>query len=309
VTKVLDDVFVNPEGLIFRRGHIYPESFPLPRYAEDFRGLSAQARFLLKNHWLRRGWCRVPSALWVIDHVFVSANYFHWMVEALTRILTAERCRPDQHVLLLPDRFRRLPFVGFTLQAFPLIERVQWIGERTKARVSALVYIPRLPPQPPERLPAAEDLAEVARRVAGLAGEHSTAPYVYFSRAGIRRRRIRNEEDVLRILRAYDFQIIQSDHLKPWEQVQCCLGAEIAVGVHGAALTNLMFMPRGARLLELRHPLYHWDVYDKLATIFGIRYSCQMCEPADAGLPPGIDPYDVIVDLDQLRETLNEWTR
>ena len=307
----LDDVFVNSEGLIFRGGRIYPESFALPRYADEYRRASVYVRFLLKNHWLRRGASSVPSALWVTDNV--SNNYFHWMVESLPRLLRAERRHPDQHVLLLPRHYRRLAYVPFTLQAFPQIERIGWIGARSKVRAQHLVVVPRLPRQPPERLPDAGELAEVARRVGGLAGDKAVARRIYFSRADARRRRARNERDVVRVLRAHDFEIIRIDPRSPWEQVRSSLGANVMVGVHGAALTNLMFMPKAARLLELRHPALHWDVYRKLAEVFGIEYRAQACEPAEGGARPveGRDRSvhqhtDLVVDLDQLKENLRD---
>jgi capsular polysaccharide biosynthesis protein len=86
----------------------------------------------------------------------------------------------------------------------------------------------------------------VARRVGVLAGEPGTAPRIYFSREDAGRRRARNEDDLVRVLRAHDFQTIRVDPAKPWEQIQASMGAKLIVGVHGAALTNLMFMPRGA---------------------------------------------------------------
>jgi capsular polysaccharide biosynthesis protein len=297
--EALHDVFVNAEGLIFRRGRIYPESFALPQYAKEYRRASVYGRFLLKNHWLRRRAVRIPSALWVIDNV--SNNYFHWMVESLPRLLRAETCRPDQHVLLLPHHYRRLAFVPFTLRAFPQIARIEWIDARSKARVEHLAFIARLPRQRPERLPDPDELAEVVRRVASLAGDKAAARRIYFSRADASRRRARNEEDVVRVLRAHDFEIIRSDPTKPWEQVRASLGAGLMVGVHGAALTNLMFMEKGARLLELRHP-NHWNIYGTLAEMFGVEYSSQICHPADTASGRELRHDDLIVDLDQLRE-------
>lgn len=300
MVDALEDVFVNADSLIFRRGRIYPETWPLPSYAEEYRQPRVYARFLLKNHWLRRGAVRVPSGLWAID--CLSSNYFHWTVESLTRLLRAEKRCPDQHTLLLPHYYRRLAFVPFTLRAFPQIERIQWIEARAKYRVEHLAFLPRLPRQPPMGLPDRDQLAEVVRRIGGLAGKKATARRIYFSRADARSRRARNEEDVVRVLREHDFEIIHNDLAKPWEQVRLSLGAEFMVGVHGAALTNLVFLPEGARLLELRHPVKHWPVYRSLAEMFGVEYHCQVCDPAEANL-------DVIVDLDQLRENLRDRTQ
>jgi capsular polysaccharide biosynthesis protein len=304
--QTLEDVCVNAEGLIFRGGRICPESFALPSYEAQFRRPDAYARFLLKNYWLRRGAVRVPTGIWVTDNV--SNNYFHWMIESLPRLLRAEHACPEQDTLLLPRPFSRLPFVAFTLRAFPQIGRVGWIGERSKIRVGRLVNVPRLPRQPPARLPDRNELAEVARRVAGLVGRGAPARRIYFSRSDAQRRRARNEDELVRLLRAHDFEVLHLDQLKPWEQIAWSLAAEISIGLHGAALTNLIFMPEGARLIELRNPDHHWGVYERLAKLFGIEYRSVACETAADGVALGKQHADLIVDLDRLRESLRDVT-
>lgn len=297
----LRDVDVNAESLIFRRGRILGESFALPHYAEEYRRPDVFARFLAKNYWLRRGAVRLPSALWAIDNV--ANNYFHWTVESLPRLLRAEAELPGQRVLLLPHHFRRLAYVPFTLAAFPHIEHVHWIEARTKVRLSRLDHVPRLPPQPPERLPDHRELEEVVRRVRELVGERSSSRRIYFSRADARsgRRRAVNEDDVVRVLRDHDFEIVHNDLSKPWEQIQSSLGAEVMVGIHGAALTNVLFLREGARLLEFEHPEHHWEVYEKLAAMVGVGYRSQLCAAAEPGSSAN---RDLVVDLDLLRENL-----
>jgi capsular polysaccharide biosynthesis protein len=174
--------------------------------------------------------------------------------------------------------------------------------------VDRLMVVPRLPRQPPERLPDRDELYEVADRVGRLAGASSGARRVYLSRADARRRRAVNEVDVVTILRAHDFEIIRIDASGPAEQIRASLGAELVVGVHGAALTNLMFMAEGGRLLELRHPRHHWDVYRKLSAMFGVEYRSQVCGIAEGLGQPDDQHADLVVDLDELRENLREWT-
>lgn len=302
--SAIDNVFVNAEAMIFRHGRIYPESFALPQYAEEFRRPLVYGRFLVKNHVLRRGSFRLPSVLWVVDNR--SDNYFHWLVESLTRLLRAESCFPNEHVLLLPHRYRDLAFVAFTVKAFPQVERIEWIGRRTKARIRHLAYVPRLPRQPPMRLPEAEEIRQVRERVARLVGEGQRGPErIYFSRADVpsHRRAIRNESEVERLLSAHGFDIVRNDPARPWRQIQRSRDARIMIGQHGAALTNVMFLPPGAELIELRHPGPHWDIYQRLANMFGVRYSSQICQAAEPGPPQFAD---VMVDLDELRERLRD---
>jgi hypothetical protein len=62
MTSPFEDVFVNHEGFLFRRGRIPRETFALLYYADHYKRARVYVRFLLKNYWLRRGALPVPSA-------------------------------------------------------------------------------------------------------------------------------------------------------------------------------------------------------------------------------------------------------
>ena len=303
--QVLEDVFVNHEALIFRRGRIYPESFVTgSRQAAHYDRLSRYGWFLLKNYWLRRGAVAAPSGLWVIDN-YSPDNYHHWMIDVLPRLLRAEEDHPDERVLFLPRYYDRHPYIPFTLKIFPRIQQINWIGARTKTRVRQLAFVPR---QTGDQL--TNQWLEVADRLRGISGEAGTARRLYFSRADAAWRRARNEPDLVPVLRSFDFEIVQVDRDKPWEQVRVSAGADLIVGVHGAALTNMMFMRPGGRLLELRHGRgdIFFDAYSPMAEALGIDYSIQLCEIADEVVGFNTKETDLIVDPDQLRENLARLT-
>ena len=114
----------------------------------------------------------------------------------------------------------------------------------------------------------------------------------------------------MQVLRSFDFEMFQIDRDKPWEQVRASAGADLIVGVHGAALTNLMFMQPGGRLLELRHghDEIYFDAYRPMAAALGIEYHTQFCELAEEAAGLAINDTDVVVDLDLLRENLTRLT-
>ena len=76
------------------------------------------------------------------------------------------------------------------------------------------------------------------------------------------------------------------------------------VGLHGASLTNVMFMREG-RLLELRDagPQF-FDCYGPLATAVGASYRSVICPLATPASGEAANRADVVVDLDALREAL-----
>jgi capsular polysaccharide biosynthesis protein len=299
--QVLPDVFVNHEALIFRRGRIYPESFVTgSRHAAHYDRVSRYGWFLMKNYWLRRGALSARSGLWVIDN-YSPDNYHHWMLDCLPRLLAAEEEHPDERVVLLPRYYCRQPYIAFTLRIFPRIEQIRWIDARTKTRVQRLAFVPR---QTGHRLAA--QLAEVAERLRDISGEPGSSRRLYFSRADASRRRARNEDELIPVLRSFDFEIVKVDPHRPWEQVQASAGADLMVGVHGAGLTNLMFMRPGGHLLELRHNRQDifFDAYRPMAEMLGIVYSTQLCEIAEEVTGFNTKETDLLVDPDLLRENL-----
>jgi capsular polysaccharide biosynthesis protein len=301
MSGVFEDVHVNHEALIFRGGRIYPESFVAgSAHATHYHRLSRYTWFLLKNYWLRRGEVSIRSGLWAIDN-YSPENYYHWMIDVLPRLLQAEEDHPGERVLLLPRYYHASPYIGFSLRAFPHIERIRWIAARSKTRVERLAYVAR---QSDDALP--DRVVEVARRMTELAGAAGTARRIYFTRDDAKRRRASNEADVARVLRQHDIEVHRIDPSRPWEQMRAGLGANLVVGVHGAALTNAILMRPGGRLLELRHSheRYFADHYRPLAAMVGIEYQRQYCELAHPAEGLAINDADLVVDLDLLRENL-----
>ena len=295
-----EHVLVNHEMLIFRAGRIYPESFAGDTMASrHYRRASRYGWFLLKNHWLRRGEISEPSGLWALNDQSYR-NYYHWMIDVLPRILRAEMTHPDERVLLLPDYFGADPYVAFTLQAFPHI-RVRWIGARAKMRVETLSRVVRGPGDG-----RAGQIRELARRVGALAGEPGQARRIYLSRVNAPRRHEHPQAEVEQIMRSHGFEIVAIDPARPWEQVRTCLGAAVIVGVHGAALTNLIFMAPGSRLLELRHgdDAVFFDAFRPLTQAIGVDHHVQICTPVHPSAGRNTNNADLIIDLDLLRENL-----
>jgi capsular polysaccharide biosynthesis protein len=296
-------VFVNHEALMFRRGRIDPRSFAMPLYAAHFKRPSRYAWFLFKNYGLRRGARRIAGGLWVLDNLS-TGSYFHWVAECLPRLLRAEREFPGEHRLVLPRSYERDPYVAFTLPAFPHVETIEWIEDDSKLRVDRLAFVAR--PSPPDVF-VPHLVREVGRRLRERVDAWAGEDRLYFSRSDAGRRRAANEPEVVRVLREHGFRIVTVDPSKPDEQVTLAASARVIAGVHGAALTNIIFMPSGGHLLEFRHPRLERfpDCYRPLALALGHTYQPQMSQPEHDSLDWGtVNRSDITVDLDLLRTNL-----
>ena len=83
---------------------------------------------------------------------------------------------------------------------------------------------------------------------------------LFIMREGVARRQMRNQDEVAKRLQEEGFLCLDPGGLSFNEQVALFQGASLIVGVHGAALTNLLFAPAQGGFIELtpdaRQPFY-----------------------------------------------------
>jgi capsular polysaccharide biosynthesis protein len=121
-------------------------------------------------------------------------------------------------------------------------------------------------------------------------------------------RTVRNEEEVLAVLRPLGFTVVDPGKLPVQEQIDAFAAADVVVGVHGAALTNLNFAPEGFRVLELFAPHYlnpgYWAIANNVP---GSHYRYLVGQPEWLEEGPMDHVYDdITIDVAQLRASLEE---
>jgi len=95
-------------------------------------------------------------------------------------------------------------------------------------------------------------LADVAARVLEQAPAGRGARRVYLSRRGQSMRVMVGEAAFEKALAARGFTIVRPETLSAGEQVALIRDAQVLVGASGAALANAVFLPRGARVVEIQ---------------------------------------------------------
>jgi hypothetical protein len=74
---------------------------------------------------------------------------------------------------------------------------------------------------------------------------------IYVKRGNTSRRKISNEMEVIHQLEKYGFEAVVMDNKTVQEQAQVFYQAEAIIAAHGAALTNLLFIQPGVKVIEL----------------------------------------------------------
>lgn len=250
----------------------------------DFQGavvLSADARLLVESavqldrslvssgrrlHRARRRGGRYMALLnqW-------SENHFHWLVDALSRasLLPLEDER-DTPVIVPPTltgaQRESLAMIG--LDPGRLVP-----FDHPHLQVDELV-LPSFAGQPGYPAPwAARWLRDRLAPPEAPAGRR-----LWVSRAGVTRGRVANEAAVLHLLAGYGFEPLQPEKHSLVEQLERFGSAELIVGPHGAALSN-MCAARDATVIELQSERW-WGrgIYYSLADALGHDYWYLLCE-------------------------------
>lgn len=294
----LHDVGVSAEGVLFQRGRMLPESFAFPHTRASWKRRSV-VKFFVNNYLVRRRRRFEPTGIWVTDDW--SAGYFHWLADVLPRLFTM-RDRLKGLVLLLPYQCKELKYVSASLEPFG-IGAIEFIDPGEVLNCKSLMV-------PTQTAPSGHYNDELIQQVGNLLVEfyadkprETPSERIYISRAVAPKRKILNEAEVIDVLREFDFRIIRTEDHSFAEQVKMVSSARYLVSSHGAGLTNMLFMNRGTKVLELRHATDRINnCYFTLASALNLDYFYQSCEPENTTEEP--HTANLRVDIAALRTNL-----
>jgi hypothetical protein len=214
-----------------------------------------------------------------------SDNYYHWIADSVPRwaILRAAN-EANYDFVLLPGR--AVPFQD------EVLDRLNVPGEKRLRCLKHFVHqferlvVPSMP------FPVEEIAPWTCAYLRSLFPEKSHGPEKIYLRRGAGRRRLVNEPELEAALGRMGFISVESESLTVAEQAKLLSSARSVVAPHGAALTNLVFAPPGALLMELFHPEHKNRCYINLAAACGHRYASvdgQATEAAGGKLEYSID--------------------
>jgi capsular polysaccharide biosynthesis protein len=173
-------------------------------------------------------------------------NYGHFVLDCLPSLVALE-----EHGLL-----ERYPPIAPPLKAWQRDLIVMAIGKPVRemkvdiVRLGAAVHATSMD----HYLHGPGDLLARTRSriLAGAPAPRTSGRRLYFSRRGHSMRVMVNEAALEAALRTRGFEIVRPERLSVAAQVQMMQEAEILVGPTGAAMTNALFAPAGARIVEIQ---------------------------------------------------------
>lgn len=231
-------------------GHIFKHCWPLKDHDKRSRsarilGLrwsSLRDAYLKSTPALLRPAKREAEAYWVTDKE--STNYWHWFFEALPKLVIIAD-RDKSALVLMPHSLEKTDYVHDAIR-FLGLENVRFIPRTHSVQVGRLWQMTKSQYHP-------EMLMRVRDLVLAHFPRHEGPANVYISRNDAGKRRVLNEaEDLRPLLDARGFETLEMSKLSFAQQVGAMRGCSTLMSMHGAGLTNMLFMPRGGSVIEFR---------------------------------------------------------
>lgn len=233
-------------------------------------------------------------------------EYYHWAVEALPRLELALRHLKNVTVII-SERYSKMAFVRESLACFPV--QVEILPMKSYARLDRLYFSDFPGPSDYHR---GELLCALRDRLAPSRGPANRR--LFLSRDKARFRTLTNEPEVERFLKTLGFETVYAEDLLWPEQMALFSQASHLVTIHGAGLSNTLFMPKGSHVLEIRKDSFGKNKDGRAATSTLCNTYFHMCVPLglhySALLSPSPTPEgnygysDLTVDISELEELL-----
>lgn len=127
---------------------------------------------------------------------------------------------------------------------------------------------------------------------------------IYIARGESKRRKVINELEVGKLLKKYNFDIMFMDDKTVIEQAEIFSEAEAIIAPHGAALTNLLFVQPGVKVLEIFPYNYLPNYYYVMSSYAKAEYYYLRGENCNVNNEGNIA--DILIDLEKLEKFCNK---
>ncbi len=254
VVQPITDVEAFGRGPLRHQGTYLTVSFAFPQHAETWRRERGHWRAAIERLVQSETEERSP-VVWITDNW--SCGYFHWIGDALPRLELASRSHDlSKLTLLLPYKYRTQNYMPQSLQPFGLKE-VRFLRRFERVHCREMVLPPHV------KSTGVFDgsiIADMRQRFLSYLNQTASPEHeaianhgerIYISRTKAPKRRVRNEDEIVPVLRNHGFTVLTAESHDWAYQTRVAAGAKFLVSNHGAGLTNMLMMEPESHVLEI----------------------------------------------------------
>ena len=276
--NVLTKSYINSDGFIWKNMNFHKESYRNRLRKKPSK--TNRIKFFLKVKLSRAK--KVSEGLWVLDSW--SNNYFHWTGDVLYKLFLVKDLKPKIK-LIIPADFLKISFVKETINFLKLdiyiipndlvlkVNKLFLINEFYFGDKGAKNYLAQT---------SGNWHADPILKLKSAFSYKVENPQknIYITRKNAKFRKIENEIKLIELLKKWEFEILDFDKITWLHQRNICLNSKLILTINGAALTNMIFLSKGSKVIEIRHPLGNeQNCFFSLASLLSIDYYLFLGEP------------------------------
>ena len=211
----------------------YPIIFSFKKTLKNFRTINFKKQKI-----------SLENGIWALDEK--SFHYFHWFCDTLTRYLQVKTYN-NQYPLLISSNLIEKEYIRETLNLLNINYSIY--DYEVPYKIDNLLISSHITDSGNYSNSNITLLSSLLKSSIEI-----TTPTnrIWISRNKSKHRKIANEDSLIPMLKQYGFQIIYPEDISFIEQLSLYRNAEIIGGLHGGALTNILFMNEGTKLIEIR---------------------------------------------------------
>lgn len=255
--KSISNVLVTPDSIVYQNGFLVDETL----YSKENKHYY-QIRYFLKRFFFSKKITLNQNKKYLLATDSESAGHFHWFTEVLPRLLCVKEIA-EEFVLMLPNKpyIREIALDSLKISNLNF-EDILLMKESELYRVKNLYYISKI-----SRTGQIYD--DLMREINSLfiSNKEKGEGKIYISRQKAQFRKILNENEFTEMLKNNGFEILYGEDLSLAEQIDIFSSCETLLGIHGAGLTNCLFMNPPSNLIEIRKNevnVGYWFLADSL---------------------------------------------
>jgi len=198
-------------------------------------------------------------------------TYFHWMTDVLPRVGLARRAGYDPasfdwvlvNGLIHPFQQESLQQLGIPANRCLAFHKKELLYEMEEAVLPSLPGVPGV--VPPESVDFLRNAFPAEKTPRGRK--------IFIGRGEAKHRPLIHEKEIWAQLQKRGYDSVDCGKLSVQKQAEVFGSADMVVGAHGAALTNLVFCYPGTQVVELFSPAYVNPCYRDLCVAAELRHS------------------------------------
>lgn len=268
------NVFVNDEGLAFSLCGTFSQGPCQNKKSNKFNTHRYRLSYLLKRKKIP---IKAKSGKYILAFDSKYSGYFHWFADTIPRLMSIqEECKGT--ILILPCHIHQ--FHLDSLEVFKF-QGFHFLPHLTYSKVPLLLFPELIAPTGNYNGAVMNKIRNEYLSFYNLEAKH---PFriVYISRMKSGKRKIENERELTGLFQKHNVEINFIEDYSFKEQVKLMSETKILISIHGAGLTNMLFMGKGTKILEIRKENDgHNLCYFSLANALKISYYYLWGRPQD----------------------------